>query len=205
MCSAGAARGGLLDILKEGPSPADREYQRVAFVGEAKVRNVEGKTELLAGIERWVRLREGTRLRPGDVVRTGEGASVLLQMVESGSLIRMTPRTVLRLTPLEEGWDRSALSGKEEKKGYSVRSVRGKVLVRAGDLQWEGVEVNSVLPQGAIVRTDPGAWMDLFHCESGKFVRVQSDTQVVLSDASELTSRSLRSPTVAVTSAAAAR
>ena len=66
----------------------------------------------MSGIDRWSPLHAGTNLAPGDIIRTGQG-TVVLRMIDSGSFVKVTPNVMLRLAPLEQGWDRGVLSGAE--------------------------------------------------------------------------------------------
>lgn len=120
-----AATAGIMDILR-GPAPAanETEWRRVAFVGEARVLEVQGTAELM-NRGRWQPLRKGAALREGDEIRTRPDGRVTLQMRGSGSLVRVTPSTILRLASMSPEWDPAAQTGRESKSGYAVRSVRG--------------------------------------------------------------------------------
>jgi hypothetical protein len=175
------AQAGFLDLMKgESSSPAP-SFQRVAFVGSAKVREVRGEVERLAGIDLWKPLKAGTELQPGDMVRTRNGTA-LLRMNESTSFVKITPQTILRLVELERTWDKGVLSGKEEKKGFVVRSCRGNAYHRAPGQEWQSIEVNSVLAAGSEVRTDPETVLDLFHTSRQRPVRIQGPVVVKLSE-----------------------
>ncbi|MGV3773670.1 MAG: hypothetical protein ACO1QB_12270 [Verrucomicrobiales bacterium] len=181
---------GLLSILKNGkpddqPAPppakaATSEWQRVAFVGSAKVKQITGTAEMLTGVDRWTPLRKDQTLNPGDMVRTDKGSRVILKMTASGSLIAITPKTILRLTQLEEGEDKGILSGAEEAAGYSVRSLRGAAEYRVKSKKWKAITVNTVVPVGARVRTQSDSTMDLFHKGSGSFLRMNPDAELTL-------------------------
>src|SRR5262245_17921412 len=90
----------LLTLMRGEPETAVFR-QRVAFVGSAVVKTVDGNAERLCGIDRWTPLPPGTHLQTGDIVRTGKGV-VILKMNESESFVKVTPNTILRLIPLEK-------------------------------------------------------------------------------------------------------
>lgn len=170
------AHAGVLDVLRGEPAPP----QRVAFVGSAEVKQVEGNVMRLSGIDRWNKLPTGSTLAPGDVIRASEGTA-LLQMVESKSFIKLTPNTILRLVPLAPRWDPAVLSGREEKTGFIVRSCRGTAMVEQ-DGRWKPVEVNSVLAHGADLRTAPGTILDLFDTQLSQSVRIQGAASLTLDE-----------------------
>lgn len=176
--SSQTVNAGFLDMLR-GDS-IEPSFQRVAFIGSAKVKRVNGEVEQLTGVDRWNLLSDGGTLRPGDVIRTRAG-TVLLEMRESGSFVKVTPHTVLRLIKMDDEWDRSALSGREERDGFAVRSCRGKAYFDAGEGRWQMVKVKAVLPRGTYIRTESGAVVDLFHTEMKRSVRVTGGSQVTLS------------------------
>jgi hypothetical protein len=178
LASLSVAQAGLIDLLR-GDSAAPTDYQRVAFVGSATVREVSGQAERLVGIDRWKPITAGAKLAPGDVLRTGNG-TVVLRMSTSGSFVKVTPQTLLRLVPLEKEWDRAALSGSEERNGFVVRSCRGKAYARTPGSEWENVEVNSVLALGSEVRTEPGTVLDLFDTSKQRPLRIRGTTIVKL-------------------------
>ena len=174
-----SAQGGVLDLLRGEPAPV--VYQRVAFVGSAVVKQVSGSAEYLAGIDQWKALEEGSRITPGDIIRTQEG-SVLLRMTESESFVKVTPNTVFRLVPIQKNWDRSILSGREERSGFIVRSCRGKAFFDSGNGDWKAVEVNHVLARGTEIRTAPGTVLDLFHTGTKRPVRIRGSSEVKLDE-----------------------
>lgn len=189
---AGSTKAGVLDILRG--DTAAREPQRVAFVGAAQVIQVSGDAARLAGIDRWESLSKHANLQPGDVVRT-QGGTVLLQMAESKSFVKLTPHTILRLVPLAEDWDRGVLSGREEQTGFLVRSCRGKAYLNKGQ-QWEPVQVNTVIARGSQLRTTPGATVDLFDTNLQLPVRIRGAAQLTLDE--EVATRRVRTaPTLA--------
>ena len=175
-----ASQAGLIDILRGGgenvPPP---NAQRVALVGSAEVKEVDGQVERLAGFEVWKRLTPGTRLQPGDLLRTREG-SAILKMESSGSLVKVHPATILRLSPLEEGWNRSVLTGEREGEGYVVRSMQGTAFVQSPNGKWRVLRVDSVLPEGAVVRTAAGSTVNLFLTSEQRPIRVAASSRVIL-------------------------
>lgn len=183
-CSAACAQAGVIEILRGDPAePAP--LRRVAFVGSATVREVQGTAERLAGIDRWTPLRPGTKLAPGDIIRTGQG-SVVLRMTESGSFVKVTPRVMLRLAPFETGWDRGVLSGMEEREGFAVRACRGQAGYKLANGEWQPVVVNDVLPEGATVRLAKGAVVDLYNTVDRKSLRLAGDADTVLTSRNSL-------------------
>jgi hypothetical protein len=170
---------GFIDLLRGEEAAPERSFQRVAFVGPARVKEVQGEAERLVGIDAWKRLEKGAELAPGDVVRTRNG-TVVLRMSESGSFVKVTPRTILRLVPLDQGRDRSVLSGREERKGFVVRSCRGKATVRRPGGDWKNVEVNAVLSEGAELWTEPGTMIDLFDTKTQRPVRIHGSALIKL-------------------------
>ena len=183
---AAPARAGLLDILR-GPAPAAEpsaqpSYHRVAFVGPALVKEVHGQAELLSGIDRWLPLSAGARLEPGDIVRTGDG-TVVLRMASSGSFVKMTPRTILRLAEFEQSWDRSVLTGREENQGFVVRSCRGPAQIQEAGGLWRPLLVNSVIAEGTSIRLEQGTVLDLFWNSEARPIRLQGQRQTILSAA----------------------
>lgn len=170
---------GILDLMRGEPAPP--EPQRVAFVGSAKVRQINGSAERLSGVDRWKKLELGAQLYPGDVIRT-RASSVVLCMSESQSFVKVTPNTVLRLVEIEKGWDRAVVSGEEERTGFVVRSCRGKAYFDPGDGSWRILEVNDVLARGTDVRTEAGAMVDLFHTGTKRPLRIPGSAQVTLNE-----------------------
>jgi hypothetical protein len=174
------AQAGVIDLLRGDPAAAKAPLKRVAFVGSAEVREVAGEAELLAGVDRWAPLRQGTKLEPGAIIRTGAG-TVVLRMTESGSLVKVTPRVMLRLARFEKGWDPGILSGAEERAGFTVRACRGQAQFRDGeDGPWLPVAVNEVLPEGAVVRLAAGAVIDLYSTADKRLLRLDSVQETVL-------------------------
>ena len=189
------AQGGILDILRGEPQV---EWQRVAFVGTAKVKQVAGPVERLAGIDEWQPLEEGVLLQPGDMIRSQPGGTAVLKMEESGSLVKASSATILRLIALETEWDQAALTGEELSEGYCVRSLRGEAFFRNEDSSWLPVEVNTVLPKHTLVRTEPGASLDLYDTREQRFVRIGGNTQTELSPVLTL-ARKFPAPVLAAT------
>jgi hypothetical protein len=104
----------LISFMRGEPESAPPK-QRVAFVGSATVKTVEGKAERLCGIDCWTPLSAGCQLKTGDIIQTGKG-SVVLKMDESQSFVKVTPNTILRLIPLN---DRTT----PHSKGISIAAV----------------------------------------------------------------------------------
>jgi len=171
------SEAGLINLLRGEPA----EPQRVAFIGAARIQEVSGTVERLTGIDRWKVVANGAQLQPGDIIRTTEGTAVL-QMTESGSFIKVTPNTVLRLVPAEHAGDRTLVFGQEARDGFVVRSCRGKAYVANKSGEWQPVEVNQVLARGANLRTESGAVIDLFDTETKRPVRVPGAVRLTLND-----------------------
>jgi len=172
------AEWSLLKMLREEPQPPP---QRVAFIGSARVEQIHGKVERLSGIDTWSPVNPGFRLEPGDMLRTQNG-SATIRMSDSKSFVKITPNTILRLVPLEKNGDPASLTGSEDHNGFVVRSCRGSAVFRdAGE--WKPVIVNTVLPESAIIRTDPGSTVDLFSTITKHAVRIDGSQQIELANA----------------------
>ncbi|HEX7859018.1 MAG TPA: hypothetical protein VF773_01685 [Verrucomicrobiae bacterium] len=184
------SHAGFLDILRGEPV----EPQRVAFIGAARVQEVSGTVERLSGIDRWTAVENGEVLKPGDMIRTTTGTAIV-RMTESGSFVKVTPNTVLRLVPAQEE-DRSLAQGIEEREGLVVRSCRGKAYFATESGEWEPVEVNQVIARGAQLRTEAGAMLDLFDTQSKRPVRVPGAVRLKLDDQA-LASRVAGQPSIA--------
>jgi hypothetical protein len=187
-----ASQAGFLDLLRGEVDSGTSSFQRVAFVGSAKVKEVEGQAERLVGIDSWRPLEKGTELAPGDIVRTRSGI-IVLRMKESGSFVKVTPQTILRLLNMEEHWDKGTLFGSEHSSGFAVRSCRGKAQFRAPGEDWKDVEVNTVLAAGSEIRTEPGTILDLYDTDKQRPVRIQGSVMLKLHE-SLLANRTLVRP-----------
>jgi hypothetical protein len=188
------AEWAFITVLRGGPQDIT-SLQRVAFVGAATVKQVQGKAERLCGIDRWSPLENGAMLEPGELVRVLNG-SLVLKMTESQSFVKVTPNTLLHLLPLEQSWDHAILTGAEEKCGFVVRSCRGAASYRDRAGEWQPVHVNAVLPQTAIIRTEAQTTVDLFCTTTHHALRVQGARQLDLAKASGM---GLPSPALAST------
>jgi hypothetical protein len=179
LSSSPLLNAGLIDLLRGEPS--EPALQRVAFVGTANVKEVQGEVLRLAGVERWVHLKNGDKLNPGDIVKTSSGCAVL-SMVESESFVKVTPNTLCRIVPIQSGWDAAVVSGQESREGFVVRGCRGNAYANFGDGQWVTMAVNTVLASGTKVRTEPGAFIDLFHTKLQRPVRISGSMDVRLDE-----------------------
>jgi hypothetical protein len=155
--------------------------QRVAFVGAANVKEVQGDVQRLAGVEHWTALKKGDELQPGDLLRTASGSAVLA-MLESRSFVKVTPNTLCRLVVLESGWEKAIVSGQEEREGFVVRGCRGKVYARSTDGSWTPIAVNALLAPGTEIRTEPGAFVDLFHTRLQHPLRIGGSVETSLDE-----------------------
>ena len=192
LSSTSLVNAGIIDLLRGEPG---EQIQRVAFVGAARVKEVQGEVHRLAGVERWVALEEGDHLQPGDMLRTSSG-SALLCMVESESYVKVTPHTLCRLVPVENGWDPAVVSGEESQEGFVVRGCRGNAYANSGDGNWVALTVNTVLASGTKVRTEPGAFVDLFHTKLQRAVRISGSVDFRL-DERVLAQRVISPPSLA--------
>jgi hypothetical protein len=198
LCSgAGQARAGFIALLRgdgqeNEPAPATSP-QRFAFVGNAEVKELSGDVRVLKGIERWEKLNLGTKLSPGDLIQTGKNGKAMLKM-QSGSLVKISPNSILRLAPFEPGMDPAVLSGKPEGKGFSVRSLHGAALCQGSGNQWAPVDVNTLLPEGSLLRLSNNTTLDLFDSSSGGFVRLEGQAELKL-DSALFTGHSVKSST----------
>jgi hypothetical protein len=186
------AEWAFIKVLRGDPQDSV-PLQRVAFVGTATVKGVQGKAERLSGIDSWSPVKKGATLKPGDLVRVLNG-SLVLKMTESESFVKVTPNTLLHLLSYEQNWDRAILTGAEEKSGFVVRSCRGSASYRDRAGEWQPVQVNAVLPQTAIIRTEAQTTVDLFCTTTHHVMRVQGPRQLDLANAN---STGMSSPALA--------
>jgi hypothetical protein len=98
MCFSASSHAEFKFISMLRGEPKAPSFQRVAFLGSASVRDIQGQAERLCGIDRWSPIDKGTQLHPGDVIRALSG-SVVLKMDRTDSYVRINPNTVLRLVP----------------------------------------------------------------------------------------------------------
>ena len=168
--------------MLRGEPHATAPRQRVAFVGDATVKDVNGKVERLCGIDCWSAVSKGTTLHAGDLVRV-ENGSLVLKMTESQSFVKVTPGTLLHLLPLEQNWDRTILTGTEDKSGFIVRGCRGSASYRDEHGEWQPVRVNSVLPQTATLRTEAQSTVDLFCTTTHHAMRIHGAKELELAHA----------------------
>src|SRR5687767_3721182 len=108
-----------------GDSRSTAKWKRVAFIGEAEVRTVEGKVELSIDGKNWIAAQPRASLGAGAMLRTHEDGKATLSMKASGSMVRISPQTIMRLASLPPKADRSSLTGREEQPGLRIRAVRG--------------------------------------------------------------------------------
>ncbi|HTG43560.1 MAG TPA: hypothetical protein VK633_03400 [Verrucomicrobiae bacterium] len=173
----------FIAILRGEKQPVVAEYQRVAFVGSAQVKNASGTVERLRRIDSWEPLRPGAKLQPGDMIRTQAGSSAILEMAESRSLVKVTPNTILRLASYEKSMDPAVLSGTEERTGFVVRSCRGKALYRGRSGEWSPVLVNTVLAENSFIRADANTLLDLYSTTAKRSLRISGSNERSLADA----------------------
>lgn len=194
-----SASAGILDILKgekETSCECDH-FQRVAFIGAAEVKEVTGKVEWLTGVNEWAPLPVGKKLAPGDMVRTKAGARVILKMTQSGSLIRATPNTIVRLVPLDGQWGAAALTGESESSGYVVRALRGEAEYLAKGI-WHPLTMDRELAPGTKIRLVSGKQVDLFSREHGS-VRLSERGEATLPRSGQAVTKQLKTaPVVAL-------
>ena len=177
------SHAGVIALLKGGKSPSAPEPQKVGFVGCAKVKEVAGDVKYLAGVEKWEPLKPGMHLREGDLVQTQNGR-VVIQMCRTTSLVSITPETTLRLVALNN----DSKQEENESVGFIVRSAHGKSFYRENSEEWKAIEVNSLLPSGAVVRTDKQAYLSLFDTSVRRATHILGGVEKRLGDSPSLAS-----------------
>lgn len=180
------SQGGLLKILKGEPEAAvaSEEFQKVAFVGEATVKEIKGIVEVMSGTNKWSELGVASQLKPGAVIRTGKESSVVLKMTGSGSFVKVTPQTVLRLVAAEEGWGRAAVTGEGESGKYQVRALRGLAQYEQNG-KWLFLSTGKAIEPGTRVRLGQGTVADFYSRKHGVW-RAAGFSEVIL-PATEMT------------------
>ncbi|MDX1950770.1 MAG: hypothetical protein SFY81_01220 [Verrucomicrobiota bacterium] len=154
-------------------------WSRVAFVGEAVHKSSQGLVERLGSDNQWHQVKAGDSFLPGSFIRTQSESSAVFQMKDSGSLVRLTPRTMLRLAPLDQTMERSTLTGREERSGFVVRAVRGKAEFKRNG-EWKKLNVGDVLAIGTPIRTSSKSTLDLFRADTGMVLRASPATFLIL-------------------------
>jgi hypothetical protein len=162
------SHSGIFKILKgESAKACECEsYQRVAFVGEAMVREVKGHVQVLAGVGEWTSLSAGQKLNPGDMVKTAPGGIAVLKMNDSGSFVRVTSQTILRLVPFEQKDQPVSLSSTGENGGFVVRALRGRGEYQTVD-GWKPITHESQIAPGSKVRLNSDGPIDFFSRAAG--------------------------------------
>ncbi len=155
---------------------ADEEWRRVAFPGEAKVKSITGLVEVIAPESRI--LREGQMAKPGDVLRVWRGAELVLEMQASHSFVRAKGPALVRLAQ-PDGFNRTALTGAEEKVGFVVRSVWGHGRFTEDGVRWHDLQTGMVLSDGAKVRPFRDTTIDLYHNKTGAVLRLTDHSKSV--------------------------
>jgi hypothetical protein len=195
-----SVQAGFLQILKgdqENKCECEK-YQRVAFVGSAQVKEVKGKVEFLSGVNKWSQLSSGKTLKPGDLVRTSTGSRAILKMTDSGSLVSVTPATILRLVPFEKEWSPAILTGDTQGKGYVVRALRGEAEFQS-EAGWQKLSMQSEVAPGSKIRLVSGQQVDLYSREHG-MVRLSAKGETILPGAGQPVARQLKTTPVVAAS-----
>jgi len=172
---------GLALVLAVVATLNGQGLQRVAFVGPAKVREVTGTVEFNQGSE-WRLVKAGQELPIGVELRAQDGASAVLQMVETGSLVRVVTGTQLRLASAAELPAFAREESAAERGEWVVRGLRGKAEVKRG-LWWAKLTTGAPLKAGDKIRTGESTVVDLFLPEEQRVLRVGSLTTLKISTA----------------------
>jgi hypothetical protein len=154
--------------------------QKVCFIGDATAQSVKGTVEWQDEGGAWHPVKKGARLPQGTVLRTGTKGNLVLRMRQSGSLVRLSPRTLARLRGLQGPEDPSILTGVDpEPEGFVIRSIRGDASVRENG-KWVPLKVNGIIKEGSVIKTGPESTMDLFSREAGVVIRLFPSSVLVL-------------------------
>jgi hypothetical protein len=137
------------------------EWRKVAFIGNADVKSVTGLVEVVSGNGDTI-LHEKDVAVVGQTLRIWRGAEVIIQMKNSHSLVRAKGPTLLRLAPESEAYDRAALTGEEDAKGFVVRAVHGGGKYQVGTY-WRDLHPGMSIPEGAKVRPFRDSILDFYH------------------------------------------
>lgn len=156
-------------------SPHSEEWRKVAFIGDAEVKNISGLVEVVSGKQERI-LHEKETAQVGQVLRIWRGAEVVLQMANTKSLVRAKGPVLLRLAGEREAYDRAAVTSQEEKSGFIVRAVRGGGRYQDGPY-WRNLKAGISIPEGTRVRPFHDSVLDFYHPTSHKSIRVTDHTR----------------------------
>jgi hypothetical protein len=95
--------------------------------------------------------------------------------------VKVTPNTLFRLLP--EDKMETVPTAASAPSGFVVRSCRGTAAYRDENGEWRPVQVNSVLPETAVVRTEAQTTVDLFCTSTHRAMRIQGARQLILATA----------------------
>jgi hypothetical protein len=164
----------LLTALAVTPARSE-DWRKVAFIGDAEVKNISGVVEVVSGKQERI-LHEKETAHVGQVLRVWRGAEVVLQMKNTKSLVRAKGPVLLRLAPEREAYDRAGVTGEEEKSGFIVRAVRGGGRYQDGPY-WRNLKAGMCIPEGTRVRPFHDSVLDFYHPISHKSIRVTDHTR----------------------------
>jgi len=161
------------------------DWQKVAFVGNAKVKSISGLVEVIEPDQRI--LREGEAARPGQIFRVWRGADIILQMESSKGLVRAKGPVLLRLAPDTEDFSQASAAV-----GFEVRGIRGEGGRYSADGEhWGNIAAGMILPEGSRVRPFRNSIIDFYHSsarvpirvsDSGKTVTLELEEKMALRD-----------------------
>jgi len=154
--------------------------KRVAFIGEAQVKKVEGSAQKELSSGQWAPLQPGDTLPTGSLFRTQADSRLILKMVKSDSYVSVAPNTVVRLAELQKGLTIASLTGKEEGAEVVVRAVRGKARVLSAEGRWQLLRTGANLGRGAQIKTEDNTIVDLFIPSQGRLIRMTPKTEIAL-------------------------
>jgi hypothetical protein len=151
------------------------EWRKVAFIGNADVKSVTGLVEVVSGDGDTI-LHEKDVAHVGQTLRIWRGAEVIIQMKNSHSLVRAKGPTLLRLAPESEAYDRAAVTGQEDAKGFVVRAVHGGGKYQVG-AYWRELHPGMNIPEGTKVRPFRDSALDFYHPATRTVLRVTDHTK----------------------------
>ena len=170
-------------LLTAAPSRADDSSSKCsAFMGEAKILQVQGKAIAYEGHKRLGKAGKGMDLSCGEKVLLGADAEAVFRMKESGSLIKIKGPGCVRFVLRPPGFDRAIVTGDDGAEGLSIRAVRGTAASLNSSEQWVKLAVNEVLPRGTVIRTGSETVVDLYDRVTHSVIRIQADSEVTVGD-----------------------
>jgi hypothetical protein len=161
---------------------SNKNFSKVAFIGSATTKSVEGDVTWSLDNQRWQPLSAGSCLPQGAIIRTGVGGRSVLLMDQSRSLVQLPPRTLAKLRGLEASHDPTSLTGTEQQEGFTVRAVRGEASIMERG-RWIPLKVNVFVKEGRAIRTGHESTIDLFSNQTGVVIRLLPSSVLVLDPA----------------------